>query len=139
MIRSGVCSLASFSAWSPLTAISTIASPLRSSVCLTRPAMSFSSSTTRTRVLSALREGWALRKVDGIELACIVFLDGPVIGPVFTVAMAGFRPVTGALIPCYQTPYAGLCLRGRLGAHLFCDPSFWLQRRVLGSSVEAHE
>ena len=55
MIRSGGCSLASFSAWSPLAAISTMVSPLRSSVCLTSPAMSFSSSTTSTRIFSAPR------------------------------------------------------------------------------------
>ncbi len=52
MMRSGVCSLASLRAWSPLAATSTMASPERSSVCLTRPAMSFSSSTTSTRILS---------------------------------------------------------------------------------------
>src|SRR5688572_11039360 len=55
MIRSGTCSLESLSAWSPLPAISTVVSPLRSSVCLIRPAMSFSSSTTSTRILSLVR------------------------------------------------------------------------------------
>ena len=40
----------------PLKATSTTASPLRSSVCLTRPAMSLSSSTTSTRVFSGPRD-----------------------------------------------------------------------------------
>ena len=37
MMRSGGCSLASLSAWSPLAATSTMASPERSSVCLIEP------------------------------------------------------------------------------------------------------
>ena len=54
-MRSRCCSLAAFSAWAPLAAMSTIASPERSSVCLISPAMSVSSSTTSTRVLLLAR------------------------------------------------------------------------------------
>src|ERR1044071_5356722 len=52
-IRSGRSSLTAFSAVSPLTAVSTSMAPSRSSACLMSPAISCSSSTTRTRVRPA--------------------------------------------------------------------------------------
>ena len=50
MIRCGCCSATALSAASPLLTIVTTVSGSRSSVCLIRPAMSCSSSTTRMRV-----------------------------------------------------------------------------------------
>ncbi len=90
IIRSGGAAATALSASSPVPTMCASASPVRSRVCLIRPAMSCSSSTMRTRCLGIRNE----RHGGGHGSVCRPTLSGSALGEAITSRMPGAAVAT---------------------------------------------